>query len=357
MAFVTAAISFNTFLIGKLPVLEGLAIVLHVFGFFAFIVIFWVMGPRAAAEPTFTHFDDSNGWGSLGLATLIGMVGPTTTYLGADSAVHLAEELKDASYVLPRAMFSAAIINYITGFTMMITFMFNLGDLSSALESATGQPWVAVLYTITGSKAAAIVLTIVMICMVRLIPLSGRFSTDLVIVLLLRRQPSDDLLPPSLCLRPRQGPSLPPLPLESPSQQRRAGELGLRYSGLHLLHGIDCYRIHHRLQHHPFRLRHGPLHLIPDSHLHRPGEENKRRAIPRKQVQLGQIRMGREHHCDWIFDHCLRVLVLPCSSPSKSGGYELGLFGLWCCCAVCVWVLHGDRKGEYDSTPFKRYNC
>ncbi|KAK4635121.1 hypothetical protein CLAFUR4_02155 [Fulvia fulva] len=165
MAFVTAAISFNTFLIGKLPVLEGLAIMLHVFGFFAFIVIFWVMGPRAAAGPTSTHFDDSNGWGSLGLATLIGMVGPTTTYLGADSAVHLAEELKDASYVLPRAMFSAAVINYITGFTMMITFMFNLGDLPAALESATGQPWVAVLYAITGSKAAAIVLTLVMICM------------------------------------------------------------------------------------------------------------------------------------------------------------------------------------------------
>ena len=68
-------------------------------------------GPRASAEETFTTFADDNGWGSVGLATLIGMVGPTTTYLGGDSAVHLAEELKDASYILPRAMFVAAIIN------------------------------------------------------------------------------------------------------------------------------------------------------------------------------------------------------------------------------------------------------
>ena len=43
MAFVLAAIFFNTTAIGKLPVLEGLAVLLHFFGFFAFIVIVWVM--------------------------------------------------------------------------------------------------------------------------------------------------------------------------------------------------------------------------------------------------------------------------------------------------------------------------
>lgn len=166
MAFVLSAISFNTFAIGKLPVLEGLAVVLHVFGFFAFIVIMWVMGPRADAQLTFTQFTDANAWGSVGLATMIGMVGPTTTYLGADSAVHLAEELKDASYVLPRAMFSAAIINYISGFVMTVTFMFNLGDLDTILESTTGQPWVAALYAITGSKAGTIVLIVIMTVMV-----------------------------------------------------------------------------------------------------------------------------------------------------------------------------------------------
>lgn len=166
MAMVLSAIFFNTTAIGKLPVLEGLAVVLHVFGFFAILIIMWVMGPRADANTTFTQFDDANGWGSLGLATLIGMVGPTTTYLGSDSAVHLSEELKDAAYVLPRAMFSAAIINYVLGFTMMITFMFNLGDLDEDLASATGQPWVAVIQRITGSQAATIILVLLMIFMV-----------------------------------------------------------------------------------------------------------------------------------------------------------------------------------------------
>lgn len=166
MAFVLSAISFNTFAIGKLPVLEGLAVVLHVFGFFAFVVIMWVMGPRADAKLTFTDFTNANGWSSVGLATMIGMVGPVTTYLGADSAVHLAEELKDASYVLPRAMFSAAIINYISGFVMTVTFMFNLGNLDEILEATSGQPWVSAIYAITGSKAGTIVLIVVMTVMV-----------------------------------------------------------------------------------------------------------------------------------------------------------------------------------------------
>ena len=166
MAFVLSAISFNTFAIGKLPVLEGLAVVLHVFGFFAFVVIMWVMGPRADAKLTFTDFTNANGWSSVGLATMIGMVGPVTTYLGADSAVHLAEELKDASYVLPRAMFSAAIINYISGFVMTVTFMFNLGNLDEILEATSGQPWVSAIFAITGSKAGTIVLIVVMTVMV-----------------------------------------------------------------------------------------------------------------------------------------------------------------------------------------------
>jgi len=167
MAMVASAISFNTFAIGKLPVLEGLAVILHIFGFFAFFIILWVMGPRAPAKEVFTTFENGNDWSSVGLATLIGIVGPTTTYLGADSAVHLSEELRDAGHVLPRAMFSAAIINYVLGFATTVTFMFNVGvnplDLADPTLNPTGQPWVAVMQNITGSKPAVIVLIIVMI--------------------------------------------------------------------------------------------------------------------------------------------------------------------------------------------------
>ena len=89
----------------------------------------------------------------------------TDQSLNADSAVHLSEELKDASYSLPRAMCAAALINYALGFITTITLMSNLGDISAALNDRSGQPWVAVIYEITGSKAATIVLIVVMIIM------------------------------------------------------------------------------------------------------------------------------------------------------------------------------------------------
>lgn len=34
----------------------------------AFVVIFWVMGPRTPGQQTFLTFNDDNGWGSKGLA-------------------------------------------------------------------------------------------------------------------------------------------------------------------------------------------------------------------------------------------------------------------------------------------------
>jgi amino acid transporter len=126
----------------------------------------WTMGPREPAGVVFTNFQDGNGWGSLGLATLIGMIGPTTTYLGADSAVHLAEELKDASYILPRAIFTASVINYCLGLITIITFMFAINDVEALLDSPTGQPWAQLIWNITGSKAATIVLILVMMVMV-----------------------------------------------------------------------------------------------------------------------------------------------------------------------------------------------
>lgn len=78
----------------------------------------------------------------------------------------LAEELKDASHVLPRAMASTAIVNYITGFVATITLMSNLGDVEKLLADPSGQAWVVVIYRATGSKAATLVLIAVLIALV-----------------------------------------------------------------------------------------------------------------------------------------------------------------------------------------------
>ena len=64
-------------------------------------------------------------------------------------------------------MVSAQLINYTLGFITTVTLMCNIGDLQFALNDPSKQPYVAVIYEVTGSKAATIVLVIIMIIMVR----------------------------------------------------------------------------------------------------------------------------------------------------------------------------------------------
>jgi amino acid transporter len=155
-------IFFNTYLIRKLPLIEGFALALHILGFFTFLIVLWVMGPREEADKVFTDFQDVNGWGNVGLATLVGLLSPITTIVGADAVCHLSEELRDASLILPRSMITTATINYILGFIMTITFMFTVGDVEAALSSPTGQPYIQVLLNATQSTRGTIAMTVLL---------------------------------------------------------------------------------------------------------------------------------------------------------------------------------------------------
>ncbi|KAL8767137.1 MAG: hypothetical protein Q9194_006077 [Teloschistes cf. exilis] len=120
-AILLLAIFANTALFRKLPIIEGFVTFIHIFGFLAFVIVLWVMAPRATASSVFTEFE-SNGWSTTGLACLVGLNGPLPYLLGADSSVHLAEELKDSAWGLPRSMLLTAVTNYITSFIVVGTF-------------------------------------------------------------------------------------------------------------------------------------------------------------------------------------------------------------------------------------------
>jgi amino acid transporter len=96
---------------------------------------------------------------------MVGLLTPVYTLLGADSAVHMAEEIKDASRTLPRAIMTSAAVNGSLGFIMTITFCFTLGNLYAILPPAntTGYPFILVFYNATQNKAAASVLTAIII--------------------------------------------------------------------------------------------------------------------------------------------------------------------------------------------------
>jgi choline transport protein len=89
IAVACVAILFNTFFAKKLPLIEGIILIIHIFGFFGILIPLWALSPRQSARTVFTEFTNANAWPSQGLACLVGIIGPMYSLLGADSAVHM----------------------------------------------------------------------------------------------------------------------------------------------------------------------------------------------------------------------------------------------------------------------------
>ncbi|KAM5357515.1 hypothetical protein ACJZ2D_016190 [Fusarium nematophilum] len=149
VAVAASSVLFNTVLARKLPLIEALVLIIHIFAFFGVLVTLWVLSPRADAKAVFTEFSDSGGWGSLGGSTLVGVLAGVLPLLGADAAVHMSEELRDASHILPRSMIMTTVFNGALGWIMVITYCFCIGDLGEVIASPTGYPFMQVFYNST----------------------------------------------------------------------------------------------------------------------------------------------------------------------------------------------------------------
>ncbi|KAL8882745.1 MAG: hypothetical protein Q9198_000309 [Flavoplaca austrocitrina] len=165
IAVATVAICLNIFFAKQLPRIEIFMLVLHFVGFFAIVIALWVTAPRTPAKIVITDFQNNGGWPNLGLSVLIGLTGPVYSMIASDCAVHMAEEIKDASRILPLGMVWSMIISAISGFIMVLTFCFSVGDVEAALSSPTGQTYIQVFYNATGSRAGTTFMTVVIATM------------------------------------------------------------------------------------------------------------------------------------------------------------------------------------------------
>ncbi|KAK4964239.1 hypothetical protein LTR28_003917 [Elasticomyces elasticus] len=163
IAITAFAIFFNTVLAKKLPVVEGLLLVLHVLGLFAIIIPLWVLAPRASASDVFTVFTNGGGWPTQGTSAMVGLLTPVISLIGFDCAVHMSEEVKDASATLPKAMMWSFGFNATLGFLMAVTLCFTLGNVTDISASATGYPFIQIFYNVTGSYAGASVMTVILV--------------------------------------------------------------------------------------------------------------------------------------------------------------------------------------------------
>lgn len=159
MAIAAFSVFFNTVLSRKLPMIEGIVLIIHLFAFVGILVTLWVLAPRGDPAVVFTEFTDGGGWGSAGASTIVGLLAGALPLLGADAAVHMSEELYDASRTLPKTMILSTIVNGGMGFLMVITFCMCLGNLEDILGTPTGQPFMQVFFNATQSAGSAIAMS------------------------------------------------------------------------------------------------------------------------------------------------------------------------------------------------------
>lgn len=113
----------NTFGAKRLPILEGIVLVVHIFGFFVIIVPLWVLAPKASASDVFGSFSNNGGWPTLGTACFVGTITSTGSFAGSDAAAHLAEETRDASKSVPRMIMGTVLLNGLMGLVFIITYV------------------------------------------------------------------------------------------------------------------------------------------------------------------------------------------------------------------------------------------
>ncbi|RMX82637.1 hypothetical protein D0869_05903 [Hortaea werneckii] len=147
IAVVLSSVVFNTVLAVKLPLIEGVLLGLHLCGVFVVVIPLWVMAPRRPVDAALFDYTNVGGWDTTGLAALIGMVTPLNVLIGYDCTV---------------IMWSVA-PNACLGLLVILTLAFCSGNIDEVLQTRTGEPFVQIFYSATGSKAASSVMVAIVI--------------------------------------------------------------------------------------------------------------------------------------------------------------------------------------------------
>ncbi|KAF4945677.1 hypothetical protein FSARC_14392 [Fusarium sarcochroum] len=149
-AVIVVTIAFNTWGTAFFPQLETASLIGHLLGFFVVMISLWVLCDKNSANDVFLQFTDQSGWDSMGFAYISSQIYVLWCCFGSDSIVHLSEEVKNASIIVPRAIWWSYVGNVFFGFIMLITMLFCIGPLDTVIES--DWPFIT-LFDRTGSQS------------------------------------------------------------------------------------------------------------------------------------------------------------------------------------------------------------
>lgn len=151
----------------------------------------------------------------MGLAVLIGILSPQLALIGPDAAVHMSEEVRNASKTIPKIMFATLFTNGALGFTMLVTLCFCVGNLEEVLQTPTGYPFIQVRPTQLRSSNYNLIKVDILQRNAPRCNNHGIHSRHPLPVL--RRHEHGHRLPPAFLLRPRPRGPLPQLLREGKS--------------------------------------------------------------------------------------------------------------------------------------------
>ncbi|KAI0440548.1 amino acid/polyamine transporter I [Xylaria telfairii] len=155
----------NTFIGSVLATFEGIALVVHILGFFAVILSITIIGKPSNPDAVWDTWLNLGGWPTQGLSFSIGIIGNVVAFVGADGAIHMAEEIRNAPLVIPRSLLTGLMINGSLGFAMIVVTLYYMGDINAALAENPILPFMAIFHHALHSTAAAAVLSSIPVVM------------------------------------------------------------------------------------------------------------------------------------------------------------------------------------------------
>lgn len=195
-AVLAVPVLVNIFARRLLPSIEVIGGITHIVFFIAWIAVLVTLAPRSSAEFVFeSSVFGLSGWSNEGVQWCVGLLSAVFPLGGFDGVLHvsdptistdflssdlcsfllftlacrshlssndsqMSDEVKNAPRKVPQAMMYSLLIGGAMQLGFMITILFCLGPVETALETPTGYPIIQVMYGATKNKAATIVMLV-----------------------------------------------------------------------------------------------------------------------------------------------------------------------------------------------------
>lgn len=117
-------------------------------------VLLSVNDNKNSASFVFTTFNNGTGWGSNGLAWLLGLLQSCYTLTGYDAAGHMSEETHRSDRTAPLGMVLGVGFSGLVGLVYIIPLLFSVGDIDSVLKTKTGLPAAQIFYNVAGKRGS-----------------------------------------------------------------------------------------------------------------------------------------------------------------------------------------------------------